>query len=314
MAPVIISALCRYEHFRQTVESLERCVLAESTPVVVALDYPSKPEHREGYEKIVNYLDELQGNHGFKSMTVLKRERNYGIGLHGNINTAIDEVLEDYDSFIFTEDDNVFAPNFLVFLNEGLRRFRDDSSVFALNAYRHFYNVTYKSNTFFRQDVDFSGWGYAMWKDRWEDVRRLSQEWFRERFSFRNLMKMKLQHGNNRMLDFVGICNTQNFDLVDNTLSVYMALANKHVVMPVVSLVRNLGWDGSGENCKSNEASIASAHLSQPISTAKDFEFVGSGYECFNENQKVYIKESYGRVSNLTLIKMLVRKIIKKIN
>ena len=71
-----------------------------------------------------------------------------------------------YDRWIFSEDDNVFSPNFLVYINKGLEKFKNDKSVFAFNGYRHFYNVKFKENTFFRQNIDFSAWGYGIWKDR----------------------------------------------------------------------------------------------------------------------------------------------------
>lgn len=39
-APVIIPTLCRYEHFKECLESLSRCTWAEKTEVYIGLDYP----------------------------------------------------------------------------------------------------------------------------------------------------------------------------------------------------------------------------------------------------------------------------------
>lgn len=56
-APIYIPTLCRYEHFKQCIESLAQCDGASETEVYVALDYPAKESHLEGYEKIKTYLE-----------------------------------------------------------------------------------------------------------------------------------------------------------------------------------------------------------------------------------------------------------------
>ena len=45
-SPVIITTLNRHEHFRQCLESLERCTDADKTNVYVALDYPPSEKMR----------------------------------------------------------------------------------------------------------------------------------------------------------------------------------------------------------------------------------------------------------------------------
>lgn len=73
-APIYIPTLCRYEHFKQCIESLAQCEGASETEVYVALDYPAKESHLEGYEKIKTYL-ETAGNMTFKKLHVHKREK-----------------------------------------------------------------------------------------------------------------------------------------------------------------------------------------------------------------------------------------------
>ena len=97
-----------------------------------------------------------------------------------------------YDRWIFSEDDNVFSPNFLVYINKGLEKFKNDKSVFAINGYRHFYNVKFKENTFFRQNIDFSAWGYGIWKDRYEQMtHNMTREYLRKcLYSFQKWKKV----------------------------------------------------------------------------------------------------------------------------
>ena len=94
-APVIIPTLCRYEHFKQCIESLSKCTLANQTEVYVGLDYPAKDEHWDGYKKIKSYLASV-GNIGFKNLTVIERGRNYGLGAAGNFQMLINCILSKY--------------------------------------------------------------------------------------------------------------------------------------------------------------------------------------------------------------------------
>ena len=48
LAPVIIPTLCRYDHFKRLMESLNKCTWADKTDVYIGLDYPAKEEHRDG--------------------------------------------------------------------------------------------------------------------------------------------------------------------------------------------------------------------------------------------------------------------------
>ena len=300
-APVLIPTLNRYQHFKECIESLSRCTWANKTDVYVAVDYPPNKKYWDGYNEIKDFLDNC-GNLGFKSLHIKYRETNYFFTI-GNIEALIDEVLKSYDRFILSEDDNVFSPNFLVYMNKGLEKFEADPSVLAINGYRHFYPVIFGDNTFFRQNVDFSAWGYGMWKNRYlERINNITPQYYRGMLSVRHLYNV-VNNGNNRAINFLELCRETKPRRDDNALSVLMAIENMDVIMPRKSLVRNMGWDNSGEHCSSENTELAQKHSNQEISDDVDFEFVGSGFEYYNDNKKIYVKHSYGRRGWLSLIK-----------
>jgi hypothetical protein len=77
-APIYIPTLCRSKHFIRLIESLKKNSWAKYTDVYVALDYPSKDSHWEGYNAICEYL---KGDFSeFAGFYVVKRETNYGAG------------------------------------------------------------------------------------------------------------------------------------------------------------------------------------------------------------------------------------------
>jgi hypothetical protein len=164
----------------------------------IALDYPFKEEHYDGYNKICTYLETISG---FKNVVIIRRETNHGTSR--NSHEARKIIFEKYDRFIFSEDDNVFSPNFLEFINKGLEKFKDDSSVLAICGYRHLYNIKHNDNNFFRQNVDFSAWGYGVWRDRYEKYQALlTPQYFRH--SFHNPLNVirVWRNGLNRLRQF----------------------------------------------------------------------------------------------------------------
>ncbi len=304
-APVLIPTCNRYEHFKQCIESLAKCTWAEYTDVFVAVDYPAKEEHKPGYNQIKDYLD-CCGDFHFHSLNVIYRETNYYYSGKGNLETLMNDVLESYDRMIISEDDNIFSPNFLVFMDRGLEKFEGDSSVFALNGYRHFYPVKFDNNSFFRQNVDFSAWGFGVLRNQWKKyVEQINPQYFKNKITIHNIIKLK-RNGNNRLRDFIKSSRSKIIQRYDDQLSVMMALENIDVVMPKVSLVRNIGWDGSGFHCHTTDASLINNHLNQSISTDDDFLFLGSGMEHYAENKRIFVENSYG---NFSIIDYLKRKI-----
>lgn len=127
LAPVIIPTLNRYSHFKQCLDSLELCTLADKTIVYVALDFPPSEKYIDGWRKIDNYLRDKESHNNFRKLIVYRRKTNCGVGnIQSNSNLLQAEMRDKYESYIFTEDDNVFSPNFLVYMNTCLEKYKDN--------------------------------------------------------------------------------------------------------------------------------------------------------------------------------------------
>ncbi len=291
-APVLIPTVNRYEHFRKCLESLSHCRWADKTDVYVAVDYPGREEDWEGYRKIKDYLEHC-GNLCFHSLNVTYRETNYFFSGKGNLGTLLKEVLKKYDRFIISEDDNVFSPNFLVYINKGLDSFENDKSIFAVIGYLPPLEIRYpECSSYIRQNVDFYAWGYGMWKGRYENMHSFfDAKGFYYTFCLSNLIKM-FKNGRYRFNLYLQLSSRRNRKLKrgDNNLSVYMAINDMDVVMPTESLVRNEGWDDSGIHCPSSNKDLAERIMNQQISTKRSFNFCGSGLEFYECNRSVFSK------------------------
>ena len=88
---------------------------------------------------IDDYLIHKVNNHKFKLLKIYRREFNCGVSNpNSNGKLLANEVSKDHDSYIFTEDDNVFSPNFLLFVNQGLEKYKNDAKCLAVCGYNYY--------------------------------------------------------------------------------------------------------------------------------------------------------------------------------
>ena len=313
-APVIIPTLNRYEHLKQCVDSLSACHNADQTEVYISVDYPPSDKYKGGYDRICEYLDNTTFR--FKKLHIIYQTKNLGVIDNGykkysNSFFLRDLVMEKYDRWIFSEDDNVFAPGFLDFMNESLERFKDDKSVFSVCGYRFYYNLKFKDNNFFRQNADFNAWGYGFWKSKFNDVKDLDVKYLRN-ILFNPLKVIKIWRVSNMQITHLsGFSRKAYFKKGDNFFTLYMIDHGMTQIMPAKSLVRNIGWDDSGIHCVGFQDDVINRHLTQEIDDTPFFEGLrGSGWECYDDNMKVIRDEDFQRCTFYEALYSYLRRLI----
>lgn len=310
-APVLISTVNRYQHFRDCLESLSRCTWADKTDVFVAVDYPPSENYWEGYRLIKGYLDTC-GNLGFKSLNVIYRETNYFYTEKGNLGALLDEVSRNYDRYIITEDDNVFSPNFLVFINKGLDKYKEDKSILAINGYCHVFPVKYGINNYFKHDVYFSAWGFGTWKDQLKMAQNnCNISFFRKKALLPTSWYRLCKSSVGNLESFLRFLFSGKIAFTDSFLSIYMVLENKCVIMPVISKVRTCGFDGTGIHSLNSE--IVTKLSNQAIDKDSWFDYMGSGDEFFKENHNLMIDNILEKETIVRLMGKIVNKVFRKI-
>ena len=252
-APIIIPTLCRYEHLKRCIESLQKNEMALQTELFIGLDYPAKEAHWPGYKKIKEYLE--NGIEGFYKVTVITHTENKGADK--NIDILRQRAYEEYKQYIFTEDDNEFSPNFLKYMNKYLEEYQDDDDVIAVTGYA--YPVKYpKEDKVYFQNVYFAAYGYGTWKKKEEVMfSEMTLENYSNMLQDRSFMKALSKKSRNQFCNFVKGMLGYGFDVIDDgeirkidiNFGVWMFYRNKSMIFPTTSMVRNWGFDGSGVNC-----------------------------------------------------------------
>lgn len=270
--PVIIPTLNRYEHFKNCVESLSKNSLANETELIIGLDYPPSEKYEEGWKKIKEYIPTITG---FKSITCFERTEN--LGSMNNSSELENYVLSKYDAYIYTEDDNVFSPFFLQFINDGLENFKYDNDIYAICGYSYPIKWKTKKDCILQYQY-FSAWGCGIWKNKeFQFKKNIKNSFFINNFCDNKKIKHMLLNSPSNFACFIGQAFNEKIPYTDITRSFYMYLNNLKVLMPAKTLVTNLGWDGSGDHCLENTKIDFSNHIrnnEKPIDVKNfDFEF-----------------------------------------
>lgn len=258
-APVLITTVSRAPFLERLIESLQRCKMAEMTDVFISVDYPPNEKYVPGYMEVVKYLK--TGINGFNKVKIYFQKEN--LGPHKNVHFLLNIVSKEYDCWIITEDDNIFMPNFLEYMNKGLELFENDESVFAITSANDAAPwKTHGSNVI--KTCNVCAWGIGIWKDRYDKINTyLTNEQVLQYMASRKKMSMLRRTlrmtwcifvlqilGNNKKPFY---CEGKIIPMTDIMMSAYCCFENKYVVSPLKSLVYNMGFDGSGENMKKSK-------------------------------------------------------------
>lgn len=296
-SPVLITTLFRKKHLEQCISSLLKNPLAEQTDLYIYVDYPARTEHVVGYQEILTYIDGL--TEGFRSIHVVKRTENYGF--LKNQRAALDDIFRKHDTVIRTNDDAVFSPNFLEWINKCLTLYENDEDVIAINGYSYPIKWVVSPNaTAIRQNFVCAEWGIGYWRDKYLHIERKLQDGYFQTNIEQNLKTKRYKELiDARFFDFVyASTSTHSASLyrccTDIALGTYIGLEDKYVIMPALSKVRDNGFDGSGVFCQlinvnynKKETACNYDYSRQPIDTNTDIEIVENILDNQGQNKEL---------------------------
>jgi hypothetical protein len=240
-APVLLSVFDRPNHFRACIESLKKNKGAEDTVLYIASDGPICDASAKKVAQVRSYIKSI---HGFKKTHVFAPKENSQKKV---IADARANMLVENKIFIASEDDNIFSPFFLDFINNGLSRYEDDPNVFAICGYN--YPEFPSGNPARAISLKcFAAWGYGSWRDR-ELPRNFDQKKLMDEVFVNKNLFSAINHGLPHMAPMMKSILDGRLKAGDVIRCALLFKENKICVFPSLSLVRNMGHDGSGEHC-----------------------------------------------------------------
>jgi hypothetical protein len=242
--PVALFVYNRLWHTQQTIEALQINNLASETDLYIFSDAPMNKEVDDAVGKVREYIKSITG---FKSISIVERDTNFGLA--NSIINGVTKICNEYGKVIVVEDDLVTSPFFLQYMNDALETYKNETLVASIHGY--WYPVDGKiSETFFLRGA--SCWGWATWSRAWKLFEVDGQKLLNE------LQQQKLS----RLFDLDGaMAYTQMLrDQItgkNNSWAIRWHaatfLANKLQLSPGISLVKNVGFDGSGIHCTESD-------------------------------------------------------------
>lgn len=247
IAPIVLFVYNRPLHTLKTVEALQLNSLAKDSDLFVFSDAPRDESALFTVNAVRDFIKTIDG---FKSVTIIERDVNYG--LVRSIKEGVTEIVSRFGKIIVLEDDLVTHPQFLEFMNTGLKMYKSNKKIFSITGYSHLKSergslCTNNNSTYFLKLT--STWSWATWSDRWEfnnddttdsEILNNNSELVRK-FNYDNsypFYKM-LKNRNNGKVKSWGIVWYWNV-FKQNGLTLY----------PTETLIDQIGFDGSGQNSR----------------------------------------------------------------
>lgn len=243
-APVILFAYNRPEHTARALEALAANDLAPASSLTVFCDGPTSPEDRESVEEVRTVVREKAK--GFREVRVVERDRN--LGLARSIISGVDETLARHETVIVLEDDLITSRHFLRFVNDGLRKYRDDDRVISVCGYRFPVEGSLPDAYFLPGAFC---WGWATWRWEWALFEHDQERLFAEILRRDLIYDFDFQGSDPLTKIFQRSLFPQ--ENVDSWALRWMATACIHrklALYPGQSLVHNAGFDGTGRHAK----------------------------------------------------------------
>lgn len=242
LIPIALFVYNRVDHVRETVAALQLNDLND-IGLYVFSDGP-----REGDDLAVARVREfVETISGFEFVNVKKSEENRGLA--NSIISGVTEVLKHHESIIVLEDDLIVSPYFTDYMRSGLATYRNDSRVMSIAGYG--YPLGKYLNEYNCNDVYFlnltTSWGWATWRTSWKFFEKNPKK-LKNEFTRADIKRFNLNNSEN----FWNQVLLNNRGLINTWAIFWYATVFKQnglTLFPRISLVNNIGHDGSGTNC-----------------------------------------------------------------
>lgn len=246
LAPIVFFAYDRPDHTRQALESLYRNKLADESSLWIYIDGP-KPGATDASKSAIEEVKKVVREKKWcKEVFITEAEINKGL-IRANIE-GITKAVNEYGKVIAMEDDGLVSPGFLMYMNDALDFYENNSRVMHVSGYSRpeFDTVDMKETTYFFYHT--TTWGWGTWKRAWDKF-IFDPIAIREAIKKKgNIHKLNMDHTFEFFWGLKAVAQ-EKFQSWNTLWHSIVFLNDGLCLYPRRSLVSNIGHDGSGTNC-----------------------------------------------------------------
>lgn len=239
--PVALFVYNRLSHTKATINALAKNDIRDIVLYIFS-DGPRKSD-AVSVSLLRKYLESISG---FEEVIIIKSNKNKGLA--NSIIEGVNFILETYESVIVLEDDLVVSKNFLTYMKTSLHKYKNDEKVMSIAGYSY---PLFESSESLVNDTYFlrltTSWGWGTWRSSWsyfdKDPVKLINS-----FSKQDIKEFNLNNSENFWYQ---VLHNNSGKLNTWAIFWYAAVFENQglTLFPKVSLVNNIGFDGSGTNC-----------------------------------------------------------------
>ncbi|MEM5947463.1 glycosyltransferase [Spirochaetia bacterium 38H-sp] len=301
LAPIVLFVYNRPWHTKQTVEALQKNELASDSELFIFSDSWKNDNDKSKVLEVREYLKTI---YGFKKVTIIERDKNWGLA--NNIIDGVTKIVNEYGKIIVLEDDIVASPYFLRFMNAALDSYEKEKKIWHISGWTYPIDPDGLGDVFLWRVMNC--WGWATWADRWNFFEKKPHELI-AKFSKRDIYRFNLDGTE----DFWAQVKDNLCEKIDTWAIFWYAtifINNGLCLNPTVSLVSNVGLDGSGVNCCStDEFNMESFPREKPVYIDLNMERIEENTEALRRIKRFIRK----RNSFLSRISKKINKYLKPI-
>jgi hypothetical protein len=253
LAPIVLFVYNRSVHTEQTLDALMQNTLASESTLYIYCDGPKKSASEADLKKIQNVRKIVKKEKWCKTVHIIESVMNQGLAT--SIRTGVTDIVKKHGKVIVMEDDLLTSSAFLSYMNKALNYYEIRKSVFSISAYclpPNKFQIPDDYNYDVFVGLRNSSWGWATWNDRWQQV-----DWEVSVFDEIKSNPEIKEAFNRRGDDVFEMLEMQQSGKLDIwSIQFTVAHFKNHAVsiIPTISYVDNIGFDGTGENCGVTEA------------------------------------------------------------
>lgn len=248
-APVVVFAYKRADKLKQCLEALGKNKLAEKTDLYIFSDGSKGETDVTEVEAVRAYIKEFVQGASFQSVQVIESEKNKGLA--NSIISGVSYVIERHGKVIVVEDDLVVSEDFIFYMNKAL----DFYGVYPEYGSISGYTLPIRALKKYDKDVYVlrkgDCWGWATWKDRWENVDwqvETYKKYCKDRKARKEFNKLQ-----NSLDDMLALQMEGKIDSWAVRWCYHLFTHHLLTVYPTKSRVVNIGVDGSGTHCTATD-------------------------------------------------------------
>ncbi|GAB3938576.1 glycosyltransferase family protein [Mucilaginibacter myungsuensis] len=243
-APIVFFTYKRLTSVQKVIASLQKCQYVDQTEIYIFSDGPKTRAEVDKVNAVREYLRTIKG---FKKVVLKFSDVNKGLAT--SIIEGITNIFQDNEAVIVLEDDLVVSKNFLAYMNQGIDYYKYNKKIFSISGY----NIPMKVSSSYPYDIYLtyrsSSWGWASWRDRWETI-----DWeVKDYDEFRRSKDLKKAF-NKGGSDLTRMLRRQRMGQVNSWAirwCYHQFKTNTYCVYPIVSKVKNIGFDITASNSNS---------------------------------------------------------------